>query len=198
MSLKFIDFDEMLTRQRFRYLIHWPGVSGLQSGHKDNVNYRLLTWRALSKLQKEGYIKSIGVSNYLIRHLEDITACDSVLPAVNQVEWHPRHHDLELLNYCREKGIFLQAYSSLGTSNAASLRHDPTVIKIGEKLGKSPSQVLLRWAFQQNIGILPKGSSRAHIVENIDLDFVLPDDDMNTLSNLKVKEKFAWDPTVVS
>lgn len=180
-----------------RYLIHWPGTSGLQSGHSDNVKYRHLTWRTLSKLYKDGLIRSIGVSNYLIRHLEDLEQCDSVVPAVNQVEFHPHHNDPELLKYCRDKGIFLQAYSSLGSSNAVSLRHDPTVIKISEKLGKSPAQVLLRWAFQQNIGILPKGSSRAHIVENIDLDFVLPEDDMNTLATLKVKEKFAWDPTVV-
>lgn len=143
-------------------------------------------------------MKSIGVSNYLIRHLEDLKDCENVVPAVNQVEFHPHHHDSELLKYCRDNGIFLQAYSSLGSSNATSLRHDPTVIKIAEKLGKSPAQILLRWAFQQNIGILPKGSSRAHIVENIDLEFPLSEDDMNTLGSLKVKEKFAWDPTVVS
>jgi diketogulonate reductase-like aldo/keto reductase len=150
------------------------------------------------KLYKEGLLKSIGVSNYLIRHLEDLKSCESVIPAVNQVEWHPRHHDQELLKYCRENGIFLQAYSSLGSSNVDSLRHDSTVIKIAETLGKSPAQVLLRWAFQQNIGVLPKGSSKAHIVENIDLNFPLSEDDMNTLTNLEVKEKFAWDPTVVS
>lgn len=120
------------------------------------------------------------------------------MPAVNQVEFHPRHHDAELLKYCRDNGIFLQAYSSLGSSNVESLRHDPTVIKIAESLGKSPVQVLLRWAFQQNIGVLPKGSSKAHIVENIDLNFALSDEDMSTLGDLKVKEKFAWDPTVVS
>lgn len=182
-----------------RYLIHWPGVSGLQSGHQDNVKYRHITWQTLVKLHKAGTLKSIGVSNYLIRHLEDLKSCEGgVVPAVNQVEYHPHHHDTELLNYCRENGIFLQAYSSLGSSNASSLRHDPTLIKIAEKLGKSPAQVLLRWAFQQQIGILPKGSSRAHIVENIDLDFALPEADVITLGSLKVKEKFAWDPTVVS
>ena len=74
----------------------------------------------------------------------------------------------------------------------------PTVRQIAQKLGKSLTQVLLRWAYQQNIGILPKASSRAHIEENIDLDFVIPDEDMKTLSDLKVKQKFAWDPTVVA
>lgn len=116
---------------------------------------------------------------------------------MNQVEWHPRHNQPELLKYCRDEGIFLQAYSSLGSSNATSLRLDPTVQRIAKELDKSASQVLLRWAFQQNIGILPKASSRAHIVENIDLDFTLPDDAMRALSELEVKEKYAWDPNVV-
>lgn len=173
-------------------------MSGLQSGHSDNAKYRDSTWKALVGLHKAKILKSIGVSNYLVRHLVDLIAHTDVVPAVNQVEWHPHHHDPELLKYCRAKGIFLQAYSSLGSSNAVSLRHDRTVIKTAEKLGKSPAQLLLRWAFQQNIGILPKGSSRAHIVENIDLDFELSEDVMSTLSSLKVKEKFAWDPTVVS
>lgn len=180
-----------------RYLIHWPGVSGLPSGHPDNKKQRHLTWSTLASLQKSGLIRSIGVSNFLVRHLEDLKSC-GVVPAVNQVEWHPHHHDTELLKYCRENGIFLQAYSSLGSSNAVSLRHDPKIIEIAEKLSKSPAQVLLRWAFQQNIGILPKGSSRAHIVENIDLDFVLPEEDVNLLASLKVKEKYAWDPAVVA
>ena len=137
------------------------------------------------------------MSNFLVRHLTDLKS-SGVVPAVNQVEWHPHHNDAELLKYCRENGIFLQAYSSLGSSNAVSLRHDPKVIEIAKKLSKSPAQVLLRWAFQQKIGILPKGSSREHIEENIDLNFVLPDDDAEILGCLKVKEKYAWDPTVVA
>lgn len=172
-------------------------MSGLQSQHPNNIKHRNSTWSALVKLHKGGELKSIGVSNFLVRHLNDLDSC-GVVPAVNQVEWHPHHNDPELLKYCREKGIFLQAYSSLGSSNAVSLRHDPTVINIAQKLSKSPAQVLLRWAFQQNIGILPKGSSLPHIAENIDLDFLLSDDDMKTLCELKVKEKYAWDPTVVA
>lgn len=184
-------------------MIHWPGVSGLQSNHVDNKKYRRITWLSLSRLHEAGLIKSIGVSNYLIQHLEDLKTCDSIkslVPAVNQVEWHPHYHNTELLKYCRENGIFLQAYSSLGgsKSNATSLRNDSIIIKIAKNLGKSPVQILLRWAFQQNIGILPKGSSKEHIEENIDLGFNLSEEDMDTLASLKAKEKFAWDPTVVS
>jgi diketogulonate reductase-like aldo/keto reductase len=135
-----------------------------------------------------------------VSHLEELKKnCEGgTTPSVNQVEWHPHHNDPALLKYCREQGIFLQAYSSLGSSNAISLRHDLTILDVAKQLDKSPAQVLLRWALQQNIGILPKASSRAHIVENIDLDFTLPDDTMKALSVLEVKEKYAWDPAVVA
>jgi diketogulonate reductase-like aldo/keto reductase len=153
----------------------------------------------LTKLRKEGLIRSAGVSNYLIRHLDELVSDpDYETPAVNQFEIHPRHFDTELIKYCREKGIFVQAYSSLGTSGSTSLREDTVVRDIAHKLKKTPVQVLLRYAFQQNIGILPKASSLAHIVENIDLDFVIPEADMKALTNLNVKSKFAWDPTVVA
>lgn len=121
------------------------------------------------------------------------------MPAVNQVEWHPRYNQPELLKYSRKEGIFLQAYSSLGSSNKTSqLRQDPTVQKIAKESEKSASQVLLRWAFQQNIGILPKASSRAHIVENIDLNFKLSDSAMRALSELEIVEKYEWNPKLVS
>lgn len=174
-------------------------MSGLNSNHPDNKKYRQQAWKVLTKLRKEGKLRSAGVSNYLVRHIEELVNDPAFeTPAVNQVEWHPRHHNQTLLDYCRKEGIFLQAYSSLGTSGSSSLRQDTTVRDIARKLGKSPSQVLLRWSFQQNIGILPKASSRAHIEENIDLNFVIPDEDMRTLNSLKVTEKFSWDPAVVA
>ena len=151
------------------------------------------------KLQKEGLIRSVGVSNYTIRHLEELLKnCEGVPPAVNQVEWHPRYHQPELLKFCQENGIFLQAYSSLGTSSETSLREDPKVLKIAKKLAKSSSQILLRWSYQQNIGILPKASSKGHIEENYDLDFEIPVELIDELNNLDQHKKFAWDPTVIS
>lgn len=203
MICEFIKGINLFTVKKYqydiRYLIHWPGVSGLPSTHPDNKKYRQQAWRVLTKLRKEGKIRSAGVSNYLVRHIEELVN-DPIFesPAVNQVEWHPRHHNSTLLEYCRKEGIFLQAYSSLGTSGSASLRQDFTVQEIALKLRKTPAQVLLRWSYQQNIGILPKASSRAHIEENIDLDFQIPDEDMQTLNNLKVKQKFSWDPAIVA
>jgi diketogulonate reductase-like aldo/keto reductase len=153
----------------------------------------------LTNLKKQGLLKSAGVSNFEIRHLQEFVDNPNYeTPAVNQVEWHPRNHNSALLDYCRQQGIFLQAYSSLGTSGSSSLRQDPTVAQIAQKLGRTSVQVLLRWSYQQNIGVLPKASSKAHIDENIDLDFVIPDEDMRTLNELKDKEKFAWNPITVA
>lgn len=104
-------------------LIHWPGIDGLKDNSTDVVKYRHEAWKALSKFKEQGLIKSIGVSNFVIRHLEDLKKASDVVPAVNQVEFHPLCYDLELLDYCRRNGILLQAYSSLGTSGVNSLRN---------------------------------------------------------------------------
>uniref|UniRef100_A0A1Y9G9P0 NADP-dependent oxidoreductase domain-containing protein n=1 Tax=Anopheles albimanus TaxID=7167 RepID=A0A1Y9G9P0_ANOAL len=162
------------------YLIHWPGVSGLQVTDKENEKYRKAGWNALCQLKSDGLLRSIGVSNYM-------------------VEWHPYYYQPELLEFCREKSIFLQAYSSLGSSNTSELRSDETVVALAKRLNKSSAQVLLRWAVQQNIGILPKARSRAHVEENAALDFEIPEKDMLLLNNLRetVGHKFAWDPARV-
>lgn len=180
------------------YLIHWPGVSGIDVSSSENRIYRTMTWKALVEMHKSGLVRSIGVSNYTIAHLKELLSdCDGVQPSVNQVEWHPRYNQLDLAKYCEQNYIFLQAYSSLGTSDNSRLRNDPAVTRIAEKIGRTPVQVLLRWAYQQNVGILPKASSRPHIEENFDLDFELLDEDLQLLNNLNVEEKYAWDPTVV-
>lgn len=161
----------------------------------DLITYRHSAWEALVKFQKAGYIRSIGVSNFLVKHLEDLRKVSRVVPAVNQVEWHPQLHDDNLLYYCRRNNIQLQAYSSLGSSFRTSLREDPTVVSIAKKLRKSPAQVLLRWAYQNNIAIVPKASSKKHLVENISLDFSIPAEDMKLLSSYNQVQRIYWDPT---
>ncbi|XP_055540935.1 glyoxal reductase-like [Wyeomyia smithii] len=182
------------------YLIHWPGVSGLQVSHPENVLYRKRTWNALCKLHREGKCRSIGVSNYMVNHLRELLAdCNGVKPAVNQVEWHPHLYRLELLELCRSEGIFLQAYSSLGTSVSNDLRNDPVVAEIAARLHRSPPQILLRWALQRNVGIIPKARSQAHIDENIALDFEISAEDMELLDGLKDTSgaRYSWDPDTV-
>lgn len=179
------------------YLIHWPGAFKGNVSNESNPILRDESWKQMVKGVRDGLAKNIGVSNYLVRHLKQLLENDhGIKPAVNQVEWHPHYHPQDLLDYCRQKGILLQAYSSLGGSNNPDLLTDPKVEEIAKKLGKTPAQVLLRWALQQNIAIIPKARSKKHIDENIELNFTIPKEDMNTLSNFKTN-KYAWDPETI-
>jgi diketogulonate reductase-like aldo/keto reductase len=178
-------------------LLHWPGVYGLPNKSKDVIKYRHNAWKALSKFKEQGLIRSIGVSNFLIRHLEEMKKECDVIPALNQVEYHPLCFDLELLDYCKKNGILMQAYSSLGTSGDRSLRNHKTVKKVAHDMNKSTSQVLLRWANIRDVAIIPKASSRDHLLENISLDFEMSKDVMETLDKMEANERFDWDPTDV-
>ncbi|XP_012264456.2 aldose reductase A-like [Athalia rosae] len=176
------------------YLIHWPGASSVPESSEENIKLRNQTWKVLADFQKRGLIRSIGVSNYLIRHLEELLQNDyGVRPAVNQVECHPRYRQEELKKFCDKENIHLQAYSSLGTSKTAELLQDPTVTSIAKEYNVSPARLLLRWALQQDIGIIPKASKKEHIRDNINLDFDISEDHMQQLSKLPEK-KYTWDP----
>lgn len=179
------------------YLIHWPGHYLDNVTGESNEKVRDESWQQMVKGVKDGLAKNIGVSNYLVRHLKQLLANDhGIKPAVNQVEWHPRYHPQDVLDYCRKEGILLQAYSSLGGTDNGDLLKDPSVEEIAKKLGKTPAQVLLKWALQQNIGIIPKARSKQHIDENIDLNFIIPEEDMKTLSSFKTN-KYYWDPEII-
>lgn len=172
------------------FLIHWPGVTGLAKNSSEVPKYRHAAWNALTKFKSQGLIRSIGVSNFLVRHLEALKAESSVVPAVNQVEWHPRYHDDKLHEYCKRNNILLQGYSSLGSAtDKFKLRNEANVVAIAKELGKSPSQVLLQWVKQKDIAIIPKASSKKHLDENINLDFVIPADKMRVLDNFKNHNK---------
>jgi methylglyoxal/glyoxal reductase len=161
------------------------------------LKYRHAAWKALEKFQEKGLIRSIGVSNFMVKHLEDLKKVSDVVPALNQVEWHPWNFVPELHDYCKKNNILLQAYSSLGTSSDSSLRQDPNIMKIAKALNKSPSQVLLRWANQNEVAIIPKASSKIHLEENFNLDFVIPERDMEYLNGLNETERFDWNPNGV-
>lgn len=176
-------------------LLHWPGVYG--AGRNETIKYRHEAWNALSKFKEEGLIRSIGVSNFLIKHLELLSKECDVIPAINQVEWHPQCYDLELLDYCKERGILLQAYSSLGTSGDRSLRNNHTIKDMAHKYGKSTSQILLRWANLRGVAIIPKASSKVHQIENMSLNFEINDEDVNKLDNMGPEVRFDWDPNDV-
>ncbi|XP_033224467.1 uncharacterized oxidoreductase YtbE-like [Belonocnema kinseyi] len=180
------------------YLIHWPGASKIPENSSDNSELRSVTWKTLVDLHKQGLLKSIGVSNYNIIHLQQLVAnCDDVKPSVNQVECHPHYRQDDLLKYCTQEGIHLQAYSSLGSSDNDALLNDPVVRQVSSTLNVSPARLLLKWALQRGIGIIPKATKTAHIRDNIKLGFTIDKDSMDLLLNLP-QQKYAWDPSNVN
>jgi diketogulonate reductase-like aldo/keto reductase len=156
------------------YLIHWPVPSkGLY----------VETWRALEKLLSDGAVRAIGVSNFLPDHLDRLVAETDVVPAVNQVEVHPRFQQAAVQEKCREHGIVVEAYSPLG--RGADLEA-PAVVSIATDVGVTPAQVVLRWAVQQEIVVIPKSVSPERQATNIDLfSFELSDEQMAQVAALE-------------
>lgn len=169
------------------YLIHWPRA--------EHPRDRLETWRALEDLKAEGTCRAIGVSNYAIRHLDELAGA-RVAPAVNQVEFHPFVYDPELLDYCDRHGIRLEAYSPL-TRN--SRLDDPTVGAVARAHGRTPAQVLLRWGLQHGVVEIPKSVHRDRIQENSRVfDFALTDEEMARLDGLRDRRRVTpMDPATI-
>lgn len=181
-------FDESLERLALDYvdlyLIHWPATAK-----------RRESWRALSKLHKEGRARAIGVSNYTIAHLAELIEGSDVIPAVNQIELHPFiYKDQQpIVEFCQKHGIVIEAYSPLAQAHRIN---DPILATIAESFGKTPAQVMLRWALQHGTVPLPRSSVLDHIESNIEIfNFELSDDDMTAINNLSEGARLAQDPT---
>ncbi len=132
------------------------------------------------------------MSNYTIKHLEELLSYCEVRPSVNQVEFHPKLYQKDLLDYCNENGIILEAYSSLAKG---ALLKEKTVIDLAKKYSRSASQILLRWGIQHNLVVIPKSSGVERMQENISLDFEITQQDMNELDALNEDWHCTWDPT---
>ena len=163
------------------YLIHWP--------LKDKRNE---SWRALIELQKKGLCRSIGVSNFTIDNLKELEDKFEVIPAANQVEFHPYHYQKDLLEYCNSKNIIIEAYSPLVH---AKRMDEERLEAISEEIGKTPAQILIRWAMQRGMVVLPKSVNEGRIVENFSVfDFEISDSLMKRLDNLDERYVTCWDP----
>ena len=163
------------------YLIHWP----LKGKRNDS-------WRAFIELQEKGICKSIGVSNFTIDNLKELESKYGVLPAVNQVEFHPYHYQKELLVFCNSKNIIIEAYSPLVH---AKRMDEPRLVTISDELGKTPAQVLIRWAMQRGMVVLPKSVNEDRIIENFSVfDFEMSDSVMKRLDDLDERYVTCWDP----
>jgi diketogulonate reductase-like aldo/keto reductase len=147
----------------------------------------------METLLGEGKCRAIGVSNYMVRHLDELLGRCKVVPAVNQIELSPFTHPAELLRYCEAKQITLEAYSPL--TQGKRLAH-PAVTGVAKKLGKTPAQVLIRWALEHGFVVLPKSVKQARIAENAAVfDFALGAEEMKILDGLDEGLHTGWDPT---
>jgi methylglyoxal/glyoxal reductase len=164
------------------YLIHYPVP-----------RKRLESWKAMTKLLKDGRVRAIGVSNYTIHHLKEVLDSSDVVPAVNQVEFHPFLYQKDLLDFCRRNRIQLEAYSPL----ARGRMFDNGVIKtIAKKHGRTSAQVMIRWGLQHGLVEIPKSARKERITENSQVfDFTLSQEDMDALNALNQDRHMDWDPT---
>jgi diketogulonate reductase-like aldo/keto reductase len=164
------------------YLIHWP-VGGLRGE----------TWRALTEAQRRGWCRSIGVSNYTVRHLTELLDSSEATPDVDQVEFNPFLYQKDLLEFCVGRGIQLEAYSPL--TRGVRLRH-PAVLDVARNCSKSPAQVMIRWSLQHGLVVIPKSAKRERIRENSEVfDFEISAADMRRLDSLSENLHTDWDPT---
>jgi diketogulonate reductase-like aldo/keto reductase len=152
------------------YIIHWPAGGPTWA------------WPGMEKAQELGYARSIGVSNFDVDELEQVSAAGTVVPAVNQVQFSPFENRRALLEACEQRSVVLEAYSPLGTG-----RHlgEEAVTRIAQAADRTPAQVLLRWCVQRGIPVIPKSTHRERIEENARIfDFTLSDEDMAALDLL--------------
>lgn len=164
------------------YLIHWPVP-----------RKRLDSWRALETLLDDGKVRAIGVSNFTIPHLEELLDNSSVVPAINQVEFHPFLYQRELLEFCQSKGIQLEAYSPLTKGRRLN---DPKLVEIAKHYNKTVAQLLIRWNIEHDVVVIPKSSKANRISENANVfDFQITPEDMSTLDSMNEDHRTSWDPT---
>ncbi|MCZ0992713.1 aldo/keto reductase [Streptomyces noursei] len=181
-------FDASLAKLRLEYvdlyLIHWPLPA--RDTYVD-------TYKAFEKIYSEGRAKAIGVSNFFPAHLERLLGETSVVPAVNQIELHPQLQQAESRAFHARHGIATEAWSPLGQGKG--LLTDPTIVKIADKHGRTPAQVVLRWHLQVGNVVIPKSATPSRIRENFDVfGFELDGDDLSAVAGLDSGTRLGPDP----
>ena len=146
----------------------------------DGVGVEL--WRGLMRARDEGLTRDIGVSNYSVQQITELVQKTGVIPAVNQIEWSPFGHSDEMLEFCRDNDIVIQAYSPLTRTQRLD---DETLVQIAEHYGRTAAQVLIRWNLQRGTVPIPKANREQHLEENLGVfDFELTNEDCERLNAL--------------
>lgn len=177
-------FEKSLQRLQTDYvdlfLIHWPAPKRYRDHYKELNNE---TYAAMEELYSLGKIKALGVSNFLIHHLEELNVRMPV--SVDQIEFHPYYTDWETIEYCKEHQITIEAYSPLGRG---VVLNDPVIVEMANHYHKTPAQICIRYAIENQLIPLPKSHTKMRIQENLDVfDFQISDEDMKKLKNLSKK-----------
>lgn len=174
------------------YLIHWPASMKLYPNWaKINAD----TWRGMEQLYKDGLVRNIGVCNFKVHHLEELKKTAEIMPFVDQVELHPGMPQEELLEYCKNEGIVVEASSPLG--NGQILQND-VITQIAAQHGVTPAQVCLRWEVQKGVIVIPKSVNPERLQTNMDIfDFELSEDEMKRMDAIPYCGGIGIDPDEV-
>jgi diketogulonate reductase-like aldo/keto reductase len=171
------------------FLIHWPNPIMFRDRWQE-ANAE--SWRALEELYNAGRIRSIGISNFRPHHIEALMKTAKIAPMVNQIRLCPGDTQDELVDYCRARGMLLEAYSPLGTGKIFEV---PEMRKLAEKYGKSIAQICIRWSLQRGYLPLPKSVTPSRIKENTDVfDFELSPEDVRLIADMKGVVGYGYDP----
>lgn len=190
------------------YLIHWPVALQYNIGYsqkgEDLISLTEIplseTWRELIDLQEKGLTKHIGVSNFSIKKINQITEETGVMPEVVQVESHPFLQQKDLLNFAQEKGIFLTGYCPLGSADRPAARilesepklfQNETILEIAKEKGVSPAQIMLAWAINRGASVIPKSVNPQRLKENLEAaDIELTAEEMAKMSSLDLHYRY--------
>lgn len=188
-------FEESLEKLDMDYvdllLIHWPRPDA----ESDWKQLDIETWKAFEEIYKEGRAKAIGVSNFLNHHMQNILDNCEIVPMVNQIEFHPGYIQKDVIDFDKNHGIVVEAWSPLGRERVFK---DELLNKLAEKYGKSVAQICLAFALQMGVVPLPKSSSVERMKQNMDIDFELEEEDFEKIVNM---EEMGWsglDPDFIS
>lgn len=188
--------EQSLKRLKTDYLdlllIHWP-ANEKQFDNWKEINAE--TWKAMEELNKSGIVKTIGVSNFMVSHLEALLETAEILPAVNQIEFHPGYTQQEVVNFSKEKGIVIEAWSPIGSGR---LLKDGILKAIAETYNVSPAILCIQFCLQSGVVVLPKSENPENIKNNLHFErFKISESDMQALKDLKETGFSGLDPEAV-